>query len=460
MNIYRIKRSLYAALLLWGALPLAACDDFLAEKPDGRLAVPSTLQDLQALLDNVSVLNYNSPAGSSETSADDYYLATADWAALYNEGERRKYTWQPDGLFDLDYYPNDWYSLYERVYHANTALEGLRGVARTAANAPGWDSARGQALYHRAQALLNGLFIWSPAYAEGTAGTDLGIPLRLGTDFRAPSVRPRLAEAYAQVVRDLQEAAPLLPVRARHVMRPSRPAAHALLARAYLAMGRYAEAGAQADSSLQLYGELLDYSALDSAAEFPFPAFNAEVLQESQISTPEPLYFEVARVDSALYGMYGEDDLRKTLFFRENPDGSHAFRGNYEGDPTLFAGIATDEVYLMQAESRARAGDTAGAMASLNALLQTRWRPGTYTDRTAASAEEALALVLQERRKELLMRGLRWMDIKRLNREGAAIALKRQIDDTTYVLPPGDPRFALPLPEEVIALSRMPQNPR
>ncbi|GAB3832860.1 hypothetical protein GCM10028895_51150 [Pontibacter rugosus] len=101
-----------------------------------------------------------------------------------------------------------------------------------------------------------------------------------------------------------------------------------------------------------------------------------------------------------------------------------------------------------------------GALERLNTLLRYRWRTGTFVELTAATPDEALALVLQERRKELLMRGLRWMDIKRLNREGAGITLRRVLDGRAYVLPPGDPRFALPLPEEVIELSGMTQNPR
>ncbi|MFD1185278.1 RagB/SusD family nutrient uptake outer membrane protein [Pontibacter rugosus] len=458
MYTYTIKRSLWALLLL--ACTLVACEDFLEEKPDGKLAVPSSLEDLQALLDYVNVLNYNSPAGSSETSADDYYLTTDAWAALFNEGEQRKYTWAEDNLFHIDYYPNDWYSAYERVYYANTVLEGLQRLARTPANAAAWDQVKGQALYHRAQALLNAAFVWTVAYDEATAATDLGLPLRLSTDFGGRSVRASLQETYGQILQDLEQATALLPVTARHVMRPSAPAAHALLARTLLVMGRYAEAGAQADRSLQLYDRLLDYNTLDSAVSFPFPPFNPEVLQESQISTPEPLYISTARVDSTLYRLYAPDDLRKALFFQENADGSQAYRGSYEGNPTLFAGVATDEVYLIQAETLARAGDVTGALERLNTLLRYRWRTGTFVELTAATPDEALALVLQERRKELLMRGLRWMDIKRLNREGAGITLRRVLDGRAYVLPPGDPRFALPLPEEVIELSGMTQNPR
>jgi starch-binding outer membrane protein, SusD/RagB family len=52
------------------------------------------------------------------------------------------------------------------------------------------------------------------------------------------------------------------------------------------------------------------------------------------------------------------------------------------------------------------------------------------------------------------------MDIKRLNLEGAGITLKRILNGQVYLLPAGDNKFALPIPEYVIAISAMEQNPR
>ena len=83
-----------------------------------------------------------------------------------------------------------------------------------------------------------------------------------------------------------------------------------------------------------------------------------------------------------------------------------------------------------------------------------------YQNITAATEQEALTKILTERRKELPFRGLRWMDIKRLNKEGANIILVRNMNGQTYTLQPNHIRYALPIPESVIALSGMQQNPR
>jgi len=66
---------------------------------------------------------------------------------------------------------------------------------------------------------------------------------------------------------------------------------------------------------------------------------------------------------------------------------------------------------------------------------------------TFLTKDEALKKVLIERRKELVWRaGLRWDDIRRLNKEGANISLSRKLGNEIYVLEAGSPRFAFPIP--------------
>ena len=64
-----------------------------------------------------------------------------------------------------------------------------------------------------------------------------------------------------------------------------------------------------------------------------------------------------------------------------------------------------------------------------------------------------------ERRKELTKRGVRWIDIKRVNKEGANIILKRVEDEGVYTLLPDANFYALPIPDDIIKQTGMPQNP-
>jgi len=99
-------------------------------------------------------------------------------------------------------------------------------------------------------------------------------------------------------------------------------------------------------------------------------------------------------------------------------------------------------------------------MAMLNTLLKTRYKANNFTPLSAENQTDALNKVLMERRKELVWRSLRWTDLKRLNKEGANIILRREINGDIYTLAPNDPKYVFPIPDDEIALSGIQQNIR
>jgi hypothetical protein len=230
-------------------------------------------------------------------------------------------------------------------------------------------------------------------------------------------------------------------------------------------MQDYSHALLYADSSLKLYDSLLDYNTLNASLTFPVTTFNKEVLFHSVMGNE--LYANFPIVDTNLYKSYNVNDLRQKIFFKANPtNGGMMFTGTYTGGVAgasrlnYFAGLATDEVYLTRSECYARAGNTTDAMKDLNALMVKRFKTGTFVPFTANNTKEALDLILTERRKETIFRGLRWSDLRRLNSDGANITLTRKIDNQTYTLEPNSPRYTLPLPPDVILLTGMEQNER
>ncbi|SJZ66138.1 RagB/SusD family nutrient uptake outer membrane protein [Sediminibacterium ginsengisoli] len=451
-------KKVYITIYVLALSCLLSCQKQLDTKPDVRLVVPTELKDIQALLDNYVNIN-NRDIGSLETSADSYYVTDADYLA-FAEQIRNMYAWKNENIFTIGTIPsnNDWYLLYEVINIANNCIDGLSKIDRTPKNAKEWDNIMGQALCLRAKSFLSAAFVWSLAYDDNTAATDPGIVLRLSSDFNIPSARASVKQTYEQVIRDFKEAIRLLDVNQLSVSRFSKPAAYGLLARTYLSMRNYPAAGLYADSCLKLKSTLIDYNTFNAALTFPFAKFNAEVLFGQCLTLTAALNMSRAKIDSSFYRSYADNDLRKTLFFRNNNNGSYAFKGSYDESDKPFAGIATDEVYLMRAECYARAGNISAAMTDLNTLLAKRIKTGTFSAITATNPDDALNKVLTERKKELVFRNVRWMDIKRLNKEGANISLKRIISNETIVLPANSRRFALPLPEEIIRLTGMPQN--
>lgn len=431
-----------------------SCKKFLQEKSVKSYTIPEKVSDLQALLDYYPYLNTTDPP-AGELSNGDYYLTDANWLALFSDYERRIYSWEKSNIFEPE--NNDWLYSYMGLNVANTVLDNINkvdaGIDPTQLN-----SVRGQALFFRAKIFLQLVVIFSPAYDPNTNGDRLGLPLRLNSNFNEVSVRASVHQTYEQIVNDLKAAIPGLPISQVSPLRPSKAAAYGLLARTLLLKREYKQAGLYADSCLRLNNKLIDFNTLNSAATYPIPKLNAEVIFESSMPASGPLNASRAMIDPDLYRSYEVNDIRKTVFFRNNNNGTFAFKGSYEGASSLFTGIATNEMYLTRAECFAREGKVVEALSYINLLLKNRWR-GTYQDLISSNQEEVLTIILTERRKELLMRGLNWCDVKRLNLEGRNIKLSRTIQGNTKTLEPNDSRYSLAIPEDVISLSGLNQNP-
>jgi len=448
----KTRTLLFAALAcLW----LGSCRKYLDAKPDRSLAVPSTLQDYQAILDDQN-FNILYPY-AADVASDNYFVSADDWASFSLDG-RNNYVWDPQSAND-----QDWGYAYLNVLAANIVLEGIDQVP--SADAGSKSQVKGSAYFFRGYLFAQLANCFTPPYIPG-GGAGPGIPLKVHSDINEKITRATLEETYRQIISDLKQAAALLPAVPLVRTRPSKPAAFGALARVYLSMQDYQNAGLYADSCLRQFDQLTDYNTLDTASAEPFERFNDEVIfyatstGTSQVAGP--FY---ARVDTALYASYSGNDLRRALYYTPDGNGHYSFKGDHtaEGFGQLFDGVATNEVLLMRAECAARLGQAGQAVADLNRLLQNRYLAGTFAPYPGTmGTEAALELVLAERRKELAFRsGLRWLDLRRLNQDSRfAKTLVRKLGGQTYTLAPGDKRYAFLLPVSVVQLSGVPQNSR
>lgn len=294
-------------------------------------------------------------------------------------------------------------------------------------------------------------------YDEATADTDLGVPLKLDSEISEPIFRSTLKQTYQRITEDLDLAAALLPQNAISMTHITNAGAYALLARTYLYMNDYAKAYDAAEKSLKLYSVLDDYNTFNATDAYPLQGKSKEVhiMIEMTVSY-SPSGTTNSSIPDELYNLYSENDLRKILYFKKL-DGKNVWRGAPLGNN--LSGTATDEVLLIAAECAARLGNKADALVYVNTMLEKRYKSGTFVPLNASSETEALDLILKERRKELLKRGLRFQDLKRLNKDSRyARTLTRKIGDKVYTLPPNDKRYTLPIPQYIINYSGIEQD--
>ena len=434
---------------------MMGCKKYLDEKSNKSLVVIETLDDLQGLLDNSSLMNLKTP-GFGQPSDDDYFVKENVYNG-FSENSKKVYTWRLNNYN----FPDDWGAAYNVIYNANYCLQQISKIQKNPQNEQKWNNVMGSAHFYRGYYFLHLAWDYAKAYDETSFQSDLGIVLRLAIDFNVPSVRSNVKQTYEQVINDLKESAKYLPDHPQHSMRPSKAASYGALARAYLSMRKYDSAYRYSDLSLKIKDDLLDYnsSEIDPSSNVPFKPFNKEIVfYSTETAVYSPIASFYALIDTVLYASYDSNDLRRSVFYFSN-GGNKSFKGSYSsGRYTFFSGIATDELYLIRAECEARLEKVAEALDDLNTLLEKRYIMGKFIPVINLNEQQALDYILSERRKELTMRGLRWIEIKRLNKENHNIGLKRILGTTVFTLPPNDGRFALPLPQDVINITGMQQN--
>lgn len=460
-SIHHVKLTLtlFAFLIIVFA---PGCKKFLDEKPLKSDVVPTSLADLQALLNNPN--NNTGVGGAFELLADNCYVTSADYNAYITYGipESYYYSWNSDAPIDN----LSWLSIYQGpIYYANIVLDQLELLKPTVGTSSTFNQIKGEALFLRAFSFYELAQEYCKPYSASSS-TDPGILLKQTSDINEVLNRGTVTDTYSRIITDLKAATDILPIKTSFPTYPSRVAAFAELARVYLSMRDYVNAGFYADQALQIYSSLIDYNSLIPVGAPPIASFNKEVIYHSEPLQASLLTASVGKIDSNLYKSYNSNDLRKTVFFRANTGaniGTYRFRGSYGGTKSaanVFNGLTTAEMYLIRAECSAKLGRTIDAIGDLNTLLSKRWLNNLFVPYTASTANEALQKIRIERRKELLYHGLRWTDIRRYNLEDSTITMKRIINGTVYSLPPNDKRSVMLIPADEVIKRGIGQNPR
>ncbi|MNJ92224.1 SusD family protein [compost metagenome] len=452
-----MKKNRIQLLLCCLLLALVGCTKFLDEKSRSSLAIPKTVKDLQALMDYELYTIRSFPVGM-DVASDYYFMDDNDvksLAAAFND----MYL-----LNNEDTPLSDWSESYKKIMYANIVLDNIDGAELDGLTAADRDLTKGTALFHRGWNFFWLAQEFSPAYESSTAKTELGIPLRNTSDINISFQRATLEETFVQITGDLKGAAALLPELPLRKTRPSKASAYAVLARVFLYMGDEEQALKYADLSLILQKDLMDYRTISPTAAIPFELLNKEVIFQSSLASSGGIFGGTkSYADTLLLKKYTEGDLRKSLFYKKNVNGYFNFVGNYAGivGEQEFCGLATDEIYLIKAECEARLGKLVDASNTITTLLKSRYETGKLpvipNEKTALTA-----FIVAEREKELAFRfGIRWSDIKRLNKHySASIRIERFFDGKEYVLEPNDKRFAILIPATIVAEGQLIQNPR
>ncbi|QDO95489.1 RagB/SusD family nutrient uptake outer membrane protein [Formosa sediminum] len=466
-----------------------SCDDFLEITPLGQ-TIPSTYNDYVYLL-NSDALIYQSEIGyvnlftdDLEKSLDDDMPDEVGFSSLPEFGINYYY-FNPGPTYPLDTNDAFFSSAYSQIYTYDFVANGIMEV--TDATEEEKLAVKAEALFCRAYNFFKLVNLYAKAYDPDTASTDYGVPLILDDNIYAEYGRNTVEEVYSQIISDLLEAIPNLNLNASSNYHPTLSAGYFLLAKVYLFRGEFEQALTYANLAIENKGsfelqDLKNYIAFEGG--WGGRIFNNTTYEamEEMYDVSENMYIKnsltnfngTALATEELVAVYEKDlpegsiDKRRDLYFETDQAefnlGSPIFfpgRTIYGAFVTRNAGILLPDLYLILAELEARIGSKDQAMEYINYLRD--YRITNNVPLTAASNEDALNIVLEERRRELsFLSDFRFQDLKRLNKESAfAKTITHTVEGVDYTLPPNDPRWILPLSNDVIQFNPdMPQYDR
>lgn len=451
-------------------LSMASCTkSFLDQKPYTSIAREDALKtpaDIKTALNGTYAnLRSGELRGAAvpllgDLLADNIYLSTIN-IGMFN-GENA-YSITTDGAYSN----RVWSFGYANILQANNIIDAPLKQGDEVMQY------KGEAYAIRALVYFDLVRFFGKAYTVDA--NSLGVPIVLHYDPAALPKRNTVAEVYAQILSDLDQATTLM-TQYKGSGRFSKYAALALKAKVNLYKGDYEQAYTQAKEVLNNSGFTLvgrtalagywaaatphdESNKVETLFELVSDAFNHNGIDELSMH-----YVQADNSDGemlttkSLFDSYSPTDVRKSLILigvRNRVGGEDpAYIVNkypvLNGDFNEKKVIRLSEVQLIAAEAayRTNKGD---ALTLLNALMTRRDPSLTYT----SSGTALLADIVNERRKELAFEGDRYFDLNRLNQD-----ILRTEEYPSGIIPAGDYRRIMPIPlGEMNVNPNMVQNP-
>lgn len=440
-----------------------ACKQYLDIRPYGKI-IPQTPEEYASLLhDRLGAID--------EARSEDWILGNADRLADWDGGYGDDFETAlepsalPIYLGDLvgktrAYTP--WTELYKLIRDCNICIAGIpesQGATARETLATAY-ALRGAAYYQL-------LRLYAPAPESGRTAQQLGLPLVTEVDIEARPQRSSLAATAQLIESDLQRAIELRAT--QPIFRFTQEVAQGYLARLYFWTEQW-------DKALPLATALLQAHPLRSGEEYiKMTTERLGTLQGNQLLKSGRI---IASNDQAYTNAKANISRRpiSTRYLDAFPEAERTTDQRYLSwvgkrrivTKEFFAGMRAAEFLFIAAESQAHLGNDAAALALLNELRAHRLtNPSPWTlqtlpgksdqevisvDATGAALTPLMATILRERRKEFLLEGDRFFELKR----NGAPALRILADGRVYRT--ASYMYTLPIPPIDITLSTLQQN--
>ncbi|WP_337965549.1 RagB/SusD family nutrient uptake outer membrane protein [uncultured Flavobacterium sp.] len=462
-------KHIYIITLSLLMLTVTSCEEYTDVTPKGALVIETAAQ----FYEMVSLPNRGYPISNFQYLSDDQWMKESNVIGVTPNVDIINFTFDETtdrvSLLKTSSFYNQAYAYINRWNTIITLIDDSKGDENTK------KLAKAEAKINRAYDHFLLVNTYAKGYNPQTAATDGGICIMDKFDLEAQPAKSTVAQVYDFIQKDIEDALPYLQEKPLDVYHPSLAFAYAFKAKVHLFKREIAKAREAAEKSLSYNNQIFDmvaYSKQGGPTVVTVPAANnVEVLSYQYMTGYNEMNFAYQYVISPeLRTLFGTNDARFNLFFNTT-SATNLDQGSstayWSTAYTRFfyptVGMKTTEVYLMQAECYAREDKLAEAVGVLNTLRAKRIVSGTVDLAVPATRKETMELVINERRRELLLGFNRFFDLKRLNTETDYAKtvtrvfplVNKTVPQKTYTLQPNSRLYVIPFP-----LSALTKNPK
>ena len=286
---------------LAGALMLfSSCNDFLDTLPKGKV-IPTTVEDFGNLMKDMTLSTAYD--GLPYYCSDDVLIPNR--SINMSNATNKAYFWLESFYLDSEDDQN-WNDTYNHLFTINVVLENIEGA--TGGTEEERRRIAAEAKIFRAYNYWYLQSLYGPAYNAATASTDLSVPLVTEPNLEAKHSRATVEQVTAQILKDLEGIEQDLPIMGSNNYKPTRAAAYAMKARVLFYLGRYDEAGKEAEKALELNNKIDDMREWSFPTEFPSGSINTALSRLSFF-----LYGTEKRDQFILHKLFGDIVYRTEL---------------------------------------------------------------------------------------------------------------------------------------------------
>lgn len=457
----KTKHILYS-LLVTGLLGFSSCsEDFLETEPTYSLSVDAEIdtdEKAEALIigtyDQLSYAYYGPHAlGIADVKGEDVFVKSSGNYGRFVEA----YTYTETAN---DFKTEEiWDYAYKTISNANVAINKLAN-----ASLEGKEKYIAEARALRAHSYFSLVQFFCDDYTVNPTAPGVPISTVIHDSETVPEGRGTVQQVYDLIIDDLEYAEiELGKVESDNIQRISQATVQGLLARVYLTMENWTKADEYARAALETGGfdpDATDYASAGLSSIEQLLGFNEPTdewmwsldmreddnngyLMLPSFYDTRTLGYSSFRVTVQYAALFEGGDKRNAYIGSSSEDGFTVEKflhvSAWNMDQVM---MRASEMYLIIAEANAELSNTTIAQNALN-LIRTR----AGASALAPTGETLINSILEERRRELMGEGFRYLDLKRRNLPLVKTGVSHWVE--VNVAADGD-RFNLPIPQDEI----------